>query len=114
MLPDMSEVLLEWEIPVLLKTVVERTVDQVPDNQVSVTNLLAVVQPASKSRVNPEILDWSRRYLQVHSRTRIYTGQVIEFQGADYKIVDDGDYQLYGFSEVIAESTGRPILQANP
>lgn len=114
MLPDMSDVLVDWEIDVLLKTITERTIDQVRSDIVQVAPLRAVVQPAQKKSINPDLLDWSREYLQIHSRSPLALGQVIEFQGRDYKIVDLGNYQLYGFTEVVAESTNRPPLQATP
>lgn len=110
----MAEVLIEWEIPVLLKTITRRTVDQMPSDVVVVEPLQAVVQPASKERLNADRVDWSRRHIQVHARRELFDGQVIEYNGADYKIIEDGNYQLYGFSDVVAESTDRPPLQATP
>ena len=112
MLPDMSDTLLEWEIPVLLKTVTQQTINFHPADIVTVSPLQAVVQPAQKDRLNPEQIDWSLRYLQIHARTQLGVGQFIEWEGEDYKITEDGDYRLYGFSDVVAEQTKRPLLTA--
>ena len=112
MLPDMSDTLMEWEIPVLLKTITQQTINFQPADIVTVTPLQAVVQPAQKDRLNPEQIDWSLRYLQIHARQQLGVGQYIEWEGQDYKITEDGDYRLYGFSDVVAEQTKRPVLTA--
>jgi hypothetical protein len=115
MLPDMSDVLTEWEIFVKLKTVATFTVEFVDESAIYVADAVAVVQPAQKERLNADAIDWSLRYLQVHCRQQLNAGQFIEFEGEDYKIIEDGNYQLYGFSDVVAEQTKRPILtQTNP
>lgn len=114
MLPDMSDVLIEWEIPVSLKTVTRQTVDFVDADVISVETILAVVQPAQKERLNTDAIDWSLRYMQIHSRRQLSAGQFVEVDGQDYKIIEDGNYQLYGFSDVVAEQTKRPLLVATP
>lgn len=114
MLPDMADVLTEWEIPVKLKTVTRQTVDFVDADVIVVSDILAVVQVAQKERLNTDAIDWSLRYLQVHCRQQLSAGQFIEFEGEDYKIIEDGNYQLYGFSDVVAEQTKRPLLAVTP
>jgi len=111
MLPDMADVLTEWEIPVKLKTVTRQTVDFVDADVVVVSDIKAVVQVAQKERLNTDAIDWSLRYLQIHSKEQLTVGQFIEFEGEDYKIIDDGNYQLYGFSDVVAEQTKRPLIE---
>lgn len=110
----MSDVLTEWEIPVLLKIVQRQTVDMLPADVVTVQPIVAVCQPAQKEKINPDILDWSKAYIQVHAKLELLTGQYIEFNGEDYKITEDGNYALYGYSEVIAEQTKKPLLVATP
>jgi len=56
LLPDMSDTLREWEINNKLKTVTETTVNFVKTRVVTVADLLAVVQPAEKEKINPDIL----------------------------------------------------------
>jgi hypothetical protein len=110
MLPDLSGALAEWAQPIIVKTVTKATVDFEPIDQVAVRTVQAVVQPAQKRKLNPDIIDWSLKYLQVHSVSQIAVGEFIEYKGEDYKIVDDGDYDDYGFYEVIAEQTKRTPL----
>lgn len=114
MLPDMSDTLREWEIRVKLKTVTETTVNFVKTRVVTVVDLLAVVQPAEKEKINPDILDWTKAYKQIHSRAVLNVGQFVEYKGKDYKLVQEGDYQDYGFFEMFAEETKQPLLVANP
>lgn len=114
MLPDMSDTLSEWSLEYPLKTVTVQTVDFVEANIVTVGTVQAVIQVADKTKLNIEQIDWSLRYLLVHAQDEITIGQYIEFEGGDYKIVNDGNYQLYGFCEVIAEQTKRTLLEATP
>ena len=114
MLPDMSDTISEWSLPYPLKTVTVATVDFVEANTVVVGTVQAVIQVADKTKLNIEQIDWTLRYLLVHTADELIIGQYIEFEGGDYKIVDDGNYQLYGFSEVIAEQTKRTLLEATP
>ena len=114
MLPDMSDTLPEWSLPYPLKTVTKATVDFVESNTVTVGTVEAVVQVADKTKLNIEQIDWSLRYLLVHAADPLIIGQYIEYEGGDYKIVTDGDHQLYGFSEVVAEQTKRTLLEATP
>ena len=114
MLPDMSDTLSEWSLPYPLKTVTKLTVDFVEADTVSVGTVSAVIQVADKTKLNIDQIDWSLRYLLVHTADEIIIGQYIEFEGGDYKVVDDGNYQLYGFTEAVAEQTKRTLLEAAP
>lgn len=114
MLPDMADTLDEWSMPYTIKTVTRTTVDFVEADIVAGRTVACVVQPAQKEKLNPDQIDWSLKYLQVHAAAQLNAGEFIEFQGADYKFIEDGDYQLYGFSEVIAEQTKRPPLEVTP
>lgn len=113
MLPDMSDTLQEWSSPYLIKTVTRTTTDFVESDIITGRTANCVVQPAQKENLNPDIIDWSLKYLLVHSTSALYDGEFIEYQGEDFKIIGDGDYQLYGFSEVIAEQTKRTLLVVN-
>jgi len=114
MLPDMSDTLEEWELPYTLKTATETTADFVRAPVVTGRTIEAVVQVANKNKLNTGAIDWSLRYLQVHSSSEIANGEFLEFQGEDYKIIDNGDYQLYGFTEAVAEQTKQPLLVVTP
>lgn len=112
MLPDMSDVLTEWERAVKLKTVTITTVDFVEQVNVVAEDILAVVQVAEKEKLNPDSIDWSRRYIQVHSKVLLADGQFIEYQGADYKVTVDDNYTDYGYSEAVGEETKKALLVA--
>jgi hypothetical protein len=114
MLPDMAETLEEWQEPYTVKTVTRITVDFVDADVVVGRTVQAVVQPAEMEKINPEIIDWSKKYQQIHSPDELLIGEYLVYQGEDYKIVADGDYQRYGFSEVVAEQTKRALLVVTP
>jgi hypothetical protein len=110
MLPDMSEVLNEWAQPVIVKTVTQATVNFEPIDQVAVRTIRAVVQLANKEKLNPDQIDWSLRYLLVHTAEPLTVGEFIEYKGDDYKIVEPGDWQDYGYTEAVAEEVKRALL----
>lgn len=111
MIPDMSDALDEWSLPYLVKTVEERTIDFESFDFVTGRTINAVVQVAQKNKLNTDQIDWSLRYLQIHTANQLENGELIEFQGEDYKIIDNGDYQLYGFTEAVAEQTKKEVIK---
>lgn len=106
----MSEVLTEWSQPIKLKTVSTRTVNFENVTTVTVANIPAVVQVADMEMLNADAIDWSRRYLMVHAKAALELGQLIEYQGADYKIIRLNNYADYGYFEVVAEETKQPLV----
>lgn len=114
MIPDMADVLLEWQVPVILKTVSHTTVNFEPVDTVTVAAINAVAQPPTPEQLNAADIDWSRKHFTFHSVTPINLGQYVEYLGADYKIITDGAWDLYGYSEVIGEETKQSLLVATP
>lgn len=116
MLPDMSDTLIEWEQPVKLKTVTSTTVNFEPVTVVTVETIQAVVQPADKTKLQIDSLDWSKEYVTCHKRgSGIEIGQFIEWDGRDFKVIGpNGNYKNYGFIEVVAEETKSTLLVATP
>ena len=111
---DMSDGLEEWSLPYSVKTVSKVTVNFVPTNKVAARTVQAVVQPAQKNKLNTSQVDWSKRYLMVHTSEPLANGELLEYQGEDYKIIDNGDYQLYGFTEAVAEQTKTSLVMVTP
>jgi hypothetical protein len=114
MLPDMSEVLEEWESPVKLKVVTITSVDFIESVDVVVTEIQAVVQPADKTKINIGALNWSKKYILIHKRgTGIAMNNFIEHNGRDFKIIGpNGDYEDYGYIEMVGEETKETLLVA--
>lgn len=110
MLPDVSHVLRDWEIPVTVKHIEKITADFVPADVVTTRTQLMVVQSARRSLQNAETLDWSLRHLLLHSRFDIELGELIEYNGADYRVVERGEWSPYGYLEAVAEETKRPLV----
>ena len=103
MLPQMGKVLKRFQQPVTIKTVTQTIVDFRPvENETSLTTQ-AVVQPAQKKKLNPAIVDWSLKYLQVHSKDPVKIGDFFTHSGTDYKAVELGDYSNYEYYETIFE-----------
>lgn len=113
MLPDMSDVLTEWEVAVLIKTVDRVTVDFEPADLISGRTIQAVVQNAQRDQLTTAQIETGQRYLMVHAKTNLYRGEFIEYQGKDYKCTSDANWSDYGYFEAIAEATNRPLLVVN-
>lgn len=110
MIPDMSDVLTAWEEPFTIKTVTRQTVDFIEQDVVTERTQNCVIQVAQKEKLNSETIDWSLEYLMIHSKQGIAQGELVEFEGVDYKVIERGPWGRYGFTEVIAEETKRPLV----
>ena len=109
---DVSDALLDWEQPMIIKSVTESTVDFQPVTVVTVRSQLCVVQVANKEKLNPGTIDWALEYIMVHSRQGIEIDELIEHDGRDYKVTDRGPWRGYGYTEVVAAETKRPLVVA--
>lgn len=110
---DMGDVLTEWEQGVTIKNRTRQTVDFVEQDVITGRTQRCVIQVAEKEKLNPDTIDWSLEYLMVHSKDPIEQGEFIEYKARDYKVVNRGPWQDYGFTEVVAEETKRPLLVVN-
>jgi hypothetical protein len=102
MIPIMTRTLKRYETDVSLDTYELQSVNFV-QTQVMASSLpiKAVVQPAQREKLEALGVDLTLRYIEVHAEVDIVVGQYIKFKGRDYKVLTPGDYQLYGFSDVI-------------
>ena len=114
MLPNMADTLIEWEQPIQLKTQSKTTVDFVETVTVTVEAIKAVVQPADKTKLKIDSLDWSKEYVLIHKRGEgIVIGQYVEWNGEDFKIIGpNGNYKNYGYIELVGEATNKALLVA--
>lgn len=113
MLPNMADVLLEWELPY---TILSTTT--IKDNQLNKSTVVTqtdnnklVVQSQDKSKLNPNTIDWSLDYLCIHSRTRLNYNDYLLYEGKTYiiKSADNADEGLYGFYEYVGEEYKKAI-----
>jgi hypothetical protein len=111
---DVSDTLTEWERPTVIKTVTESTVDFQSVTVVTERSQLCVIQVAEKEKLNPATIDWSLEYIMVHSRQGIEMDELIEHDGRDYKVTDRGPWRGYGYTEVVAVETKRPVVTVTP
>lgn len=97
MIPNLSGTVRRFTNPNPLKllTIEKTTVDYEPViNRVEV-DFKAVVQPANREKINPQIIDWSLRYIWIHSETEFLIGQYVLYKGIYYKILEDGYWSDY-------------------
>lgn len=111
MILDVSDALEEWERPTLIKTVTTTTVDFVEAEVVAGRTQDCVVQVAQKEQLNPDTINWSLEYLMVHSRSALEVDELIEYDGRDYIITEKGPWRGYGYYEVVAVETKRPVVE---
>lgn len=111
---DLSDALTEWERPQLIKTVTNTTVDFEPVENVTGRTQDCVVQVAIRENVNNDTLDWSLEHLLIHSKSALEIDELIEYDGRDYIVVEKGPWRGYGYFEVIATETKRPVKAVTP
>ncbi len=102
-LPNMSRTVKNFSIPVKLFKVTTTIVQHKPVENYVESSIKCVVQPAQKEKLNKDKIDWSLRYIQVHSIDQILIDDEIEYKGIRYKAFEDGDYSEYGYYENIME-----------
>lgn len=113
MLPNMSQVLTRFERQVTIKTVSITTVDFVETETVAGRTQRCVVQVQEQEALKSDTIDWTKEYLMVHSKGSIAVGELIEFDGKDFKVIKRGPWRGYGYTEVVAEETKEPVKVVN-
>ena len=103
MLPDMSDVLEEWSVPVDLITRTFTSVDFVETDVDVITPILAVVQPSSAEDLQVLEVDYSLKHRTLHSVSPIANGQFFTYQGIEYKVISPTGWGDYGYAEAVGE-----------
>lgn len=108
MLPDVSDVLIGWEIDVTLKVITTLRVDGEPTNTVTPSTIKANVQPAEPSDLKAFTVDIEKDYITVWYRGDLTKGDYIEHGGTNYKIIKRLDWQVntdgsHGFTKALCE-----------
>lgn len=109
-LPNMSSTLSGWTQAVSLKIVTTTTVDFEPVQSSSSTTIQAVIQPADMEQLRPEDIDWSLRYIQVHTIIALSVGKYITYNSTDYKIVRLLQFGDYGYYEAVCEEVNGVLI----
>lgn len=102
-LPNMSRTVKRFSVPVKLIKITKTIVNHKPVETEVESTIKAVVQPAQKEKLNQDKINWSLRYVQVHSIDEIAIDDIIEYKGVRYKAFENGDYNDYGYYENIME-----------
>ncbi len=110
MLPNISDVLPEWEQTVIIKSVAITTSDFVPTETVTQRSQSCVIQRTKPTEINADIIDYKLRYITAHSRSNINVGEYITYNSEDYKVILKSDWNDYGYYEVVGEETNKNIL----
>lgn len=103
MLPQLGFVVEMYAVPVTVRSVVQDVVDHKPVETFTDIEVTATAQPASHESLTIGDIDFSLQYLQVHSQSELEIGYRVIFQGKSFKIVNLGDYNLYGYYTSVAE-----------
>lgn len=105
-LPNMSDVLTEWEVPVTWRQHTQSNVDFKAVNTFVDKIIKAVVQPATEEIYQVMNIDVSKNLSIVHSKAaygRVKLNDQIIINDVYYKVIKEGRYNQYGFCESIVE-----------
>lgn len=106
MLPNLQFPVLFFSQPIILKKVTTIKKDfEVVFTIVEQQEILATVQPANKETLNIDSIDNSLIYLEIHSLEVLEINNFIEYKNKNYKIIEKGKYNDYGYNNVIAEES---------
>jgi len=113
MLPNLLATVKRLSQPTQLIKVVTTIVDHKPSEAETPINVRAAIQPAQKNKLNKDKIDWSLKYIMVHSYDQMVLGvsvsgeisisDYIVHHGIRYKAFENADYNDYGFYETIME-----------
>lgn len=103
MLLNLSKTIKRLSQPVKLIRITTDIVNHKPEETETEINIKAVIQPANKEKINKDKLDWSLKYILVHSTDEIVIGDLIVHKNIRYKSFEDADYSDYGYYESIME-----------
>ena len=112
--PNLSRVVQRWASPYTVKTVTTTTTDFVESKVVVGRTVSALIQPADRTKLTVEPLDWSLAYLLVHALEAVAIGDLIVYEGEDYKVVQAGPWLAFGYQEAVAEQTKRAVVAVTP
>lgn len=99
----MSRTVKRFSIPAKLIKVTKTIVNHKPVESEVESTFKCVIQPAQKEKLNQDKINWSLRYIRVHSIDELDIDDVIEYKNVIYKVFEKGDYIDYGYYETIME-----------
>ena len=103
MLPNLSGTVKRFSQDVKLIRVTTNIVNHQPVETETVINIRAVVQPAQIEKILKDKLDYSLRYVLVHSLDEILINDKLEHKGIIYRAIEDADYNEYGYYTSVLE-----------
>lgn len=103
MLPNMSDVLPEWEQAITLRTITTTTVDFERVDTVVDVPLRAVVQPTKAEDISVQQVDFSLRHYTIHTVEPISITSRIVYQATEYKAIQLNAWGDYGYYEAVFE-----------
>ena len=102
-LPQMTNTLNGWEVPLTLKRIKQSIIDGDSVKTEEIINFQGVFQPLRDDQLQfkPEgQRSWSWYWIHAKAGTlNLQTQDKIEFQGTRYKVMSVKDYSLYGYIE---------------
>lgn len=105
MLLNMSDVLNGFTQSLTLIKVTQDIVDYKPVNVETSTEIQAVVQVADPDKLKSDKVDFSKKYIQVHTVSELKNIDMCIYQDFKYKAFSLKPYQGYGYFEAIFEET---------
>lgn len=103
-LPDVQHALTNLSVQVELLSVEQSIVDFEPVETPTARFIFAVVQSADKKKLIPELIDYAKEYVTIHSTAKIKVGDYIWHNNIKYLIIDV-KYQS-SFYEATGEELG--------
>ena len=103
MLPNLSGTVKRFSQDVKLIRVTTSIVNHQPVETETVINIRAVVQPAQREKILKDKLDYSLRYVLVHSLDEILINDKLEHKGIIYRAIECADHSDYGYYEAVME-----------
>jgi len=100
---DMSDALDGFEQPVVFTEKKTISVNFEEYEECTDITIPAVIQPAQKESLTVDNVDYSKKYILIHSTEELKINYFVTWRGKEFKIIDLGDYVDYCFYEAVGE-----------
>lgn len=108
--PQVGMALGGWTSPVTVKAITRTSQDFVITETVAFRTIQAMVQPTQKTLLNAAVLNWQQAHITIFTPDPVNNGELVEYAGADYRIVQVNNWLDYGYIEAICEATNAALV----
>lgn len=99
----------DWTQSVDVFSVTETTIDFEPVYNTTQRTITGVVQPTNPSTLNIDTLDYTLKYITIHTTDALSANEFVVYKGDNYRVLNKGGWSDYTFNKVLCEEYKKDI-----